>query len=173
VTEANHDVFLTPHFQLGQFVCKQGTAYPKYLVVNERLLLKLEVIVEELNRLGHSVDSLHVMSGYRTPAYNAYLKNVRYSMHQFGCAADIFVDESPRDGFMDDLNGDGRVNRQDAEVITSIVARMDQNELYRDYQGGLGGYSTDKWHGPFVHVDVRGWGARWGLQPRSQQVAMR
>lgn len=173
VTEANKDVFLTPHFQLGQFVCKQKTTFPKYLVVNERLLLKLDMIVEELNRLGHSVSSLHVMSGYRTPAYNASLKNVRYSMHQFGYAADIFVDESPRDGFMDDLNGDGRVDCQDAEVITSIIAGMDQNELYRDYQGGLGRYSTDKWHGPFVHVDVRGWGARWGLQPRTQQVAMR
>jgi len=179
VTEANKDVFLTPHFQLGQFVCKQRTTFPKYLVVNERLLLKLEMIVEELNRLGHSVSSLHVMSGYRTPAYNAYLKNVRYSTHQFGYAADIFVDENPRDGIMDDLNGDGRINRQDAEVVTSIVAGMDQSERYRELLGGLGGYSTDKWHGPFVHVDVRGWDARWGLQPRRtaamtvQRVAMR
>lgn len=161
VTEANQDVFLTPHFQLGQFVCKQGTTYPKYLVLNERLLLKLELIIEEMNRLGYPVKSFHVMSGYRTPAYNAYLKNVRYSMHQFGYAADIFVDENPPDGVMDDLNGDGRIDQKDAEVITSIVAWMDQSDQFRPYLGGLGGYETTKGHGPFVHVDVRGWDARW------------
>jgi uncharacterized protein YcbK (DUF882 family) len=32
------------------------------------------------------------MSGYRTPYYNGVLHDVRYSMHQFGGAADIFVD---------------------------------------------------------------------------------
>jgi len=176
VTEANQHVFLTPHFQLGQFVCKQEGRFPKYVLMDERLLLKLEMILEELNRKGHEIETFQIMSGYRTPAYNKSLKNVKYSLHQWGVAADIYVDQNPRDEFMDDLNGDGRVNYRDAEVISSVVARMDQTDVFLPYKGGLGGYKAGKF-GPFVHVDVRGWDARWGLQPRVRprvaQVAMR
>jgi len=167
VTEANQDTPLTPHFRLGQFVCKQEAGFPKYVVLNERLLLKLELILEEMNRAGHRIDTFQIMSGYRTPAYNKSLKNVQYSLHQWGVAADIYVDQSPRDEFMDDLNKDGRIDYRDAQVISSVIARMDQTADFQPYKGGLGGYKTGKF-GPFVHVDVRGWDARWGVQPKLQ-----
>jgi hypothetical protein len=162
VTEANLDSYVSPHFRLSQFVCKQDSAFPKYLILNPRLLMKLELIVEELNRRGYGVDTLHVMSGYRTPLYNAAIKNVRYSLHQWGYAADVFVDRDG-DGMMDDLNQDGRIDHLDAAVISEIVEELDQDERFRPLAGGLGQYEKTHYHGPFVHVDVRGWDARWSV----------
>ena len=52
VTEANRGTFVAPHFTLGQFVSKQAGGYPKYLVLRERLLLKLEMLLEEAARAG-------------------------------------------------------------------------------------------------------------------------
>ncbi|NBC17592.1 MAG: hypothetical protein GVY18_09800, partial [Bacteroidetes bacterium] len=112
VTPANRNVRVAPHFTLGQFLCKQDrTDYPQYLLLRERLLLKLEMILEEVNDRGVPAPTLHVMSGFRTPHYNASIGNrTKYSRHLYGGAADIFVDVDA-DGAMDDLNDDGRVTR--------------------------------------------------------------
>jgi hypothetical protein len=163
VTETNQDTFVSPHFRLSQFLCKQEGTFPKYLVLNTRLLMKLELIIDELNRRGYGVETLHVMSGYRTPAYNAAIKNVRYSLHQWGYAADVFVDRDG-DGMMDDLNQDGIVDQQDAAILSDIVEELDRDKRFRSLAGGLGQYEKNHFHGPFVHVDVRGWDARWGVR---------
>ena len=128
-------------------------------MLSEALILKLERVVEALDRAGHDVDTLQVMSGYRTPFYNERIGNVRDSQHTAGTAADVFVDEK-RDGRMDDLNGDGIVTRDDAIWLFELVDRMDRlpDALFK---GGLGDYGSTAAHGPFVHVDVRGRLARW------------
>jgi hypothetical protein len=41
---------------------------------------------------------------------------VRFSQHQFGAAADIFIDEDG-DGVMDDLDGDGPQRYPRREVL--------------------------------------------------------
>ena len=153
VTAANENTYVSPHFQLKQFVCKQGGGYPKYIVLNERLLQKLESLLELANRAGYQASTFHVMSGYRTPAYNRALGNVPYSRHTWGAAADIFIDEDA-DGRMDDLNGDGHSTLADAEALYRLF----------DASGrvtGMGKYAPTEAHGPFVHVDVRDRRARW------------
>jgi hypothetical protein len=162
VTEDNLCTLVGPHFQLGQFICKQNGGYPKYLVLRERLILKLELILERLNAAGYRYDTFHVMSGYRTPHYNRAIGNVEYSRHLWGGAADIFVDGAPLDGMMDDLNGDGRIDYRDAEVVYDIIDRMYGKPWYERFLGGLARYKKTSSHGPFVHVDVRGTRARWG-----------
>jgi hypothetical protein len=159
VTADNARTKLSPHFELRQFLCKQAAGYPKYVVVSEALILKLERVIGALERAGHDVDTLHVMSGYRTPHYNESIGNVRDSQHTAGTAADVFVDERT-DGRMDDLNRDGIVTRDDAIWLFRLVDRMDRlpSALFR---GGLGDYGSTAAHGPFVHVDVRGRLARW------------
>jgi hypothetical protein len=159
VTAENVRTKLSPHFELRQFLCKQAAGYPKYVVLSEALILKLERVIEALDRAGHDVDTLHVMSGYRTPYYNEQIGNVRDSQHTAGTAADVFVDEKT-DGRMDDLNGDGVVTRDDAIWLFELVDRMDRlpDALFK---GGLGDYGSTAAHGPFVHVDVRGRLARW------------
>jgi hypothetical protein len=162
VTEANHGTFVAPHFTLGQFVSKQPGGYPKYLVLRERLLLKLEVLLEEASRLGLPISTFQVLSGYRTPYYNQSIGNeTRYSRHLYGDAADIYVDEDG-DGIMDDLDGNGRVNLDDAKLLAGVVERLSRSSWFRPFEGGLGLYRANRAHGPFLHVDVRGYRARWG-----------
>ncbi|MCA9770795.1 MAG: hypothetical protein KC466_00210 [Myxococcales bacterium] len=162
VTEANRDTLVAPHFRLGQFLCKADGGWPKYLILRERLLLKLELILEEVNKRGFRADGFHVMSGYRTPAYNAAIGNGIYSRHLWGGAADIFIDVNPADGVMDDLNGDGRIDVEDSGVLKDIVESLHDRPLYERFIGGLARYVPTPAHGPFVHVDARGWRARWG-----------
>ena len=161
VTPANKDVAVAPHFTLGQFVCKQGLAFPKYLVLRERLLLKLEALLSEVNEQGYRASTFTVMSGFRTPAYNRGLKNGEYSRHIYGDASDIFIDED-HDGVMDDLNRNGRSDLGDAEVLRGLFEAMAGRPGFQTFAGGLGLYDSTRYHGPYVHVDTRGYDARWG-----------
>lgn len=162
VTAANADTPVSPHFTLRQFLCKQAGGYPKYVVLRELLLLKLELLLEQVNAVGLRCDTFHVMSGYRTPYYNRSIGNVKYSRHVYGGAADVFIDERPRDGQMDDLNGDGKIDVRDAGVLYDLIDRLYGTAIYKPFTGGLGRYKRNAAHGPFVHVDVRGFRARWG-----------
>ncbi|WP_417482457.1 D-Ala-D-Ala carboxypeptidase family metallohydrolase [Maricaulis sp.] len=162
VSDGMADLAVSPHFRLGQFLCKQPTDGAPYLVLSERLLVKLEGILEAANERGWRADTFTVMSGYRTPAYNAGLGNGRHSRHIYGGAADIFID-SDGDGVMDDLNGDGVHDRQDAAALFDLVDSLSHNSpAFTPLIGGLGEYAPTSNHGPFVHVDERGWRARWG-----------
>ncbi len=152
---------LSPHFKLSQFLCKQEDGYPKYLVMREKLILKLESILTKANQQGYSCDTLYIMSGYRTPYYNAQLGNAKYSRHLWGGAGDIFIDESPKDGQMDDLNRDGAQDWQDAVVLYEMIDEMFKGSSSKPFFGGLAWYKRSSRHGPFVHVDVRGEKARW------------
>lgn len=163
VQPSNMDTWVSPHFQLWQFVCKQDGDFPKYVVLQEKLLLKLELILEEVNKKGRLTNSLYVMSGYRTPFYNHAIGNVRYSRHVWGGAADIFIDEAPRDGQMDDLNRDGVVDERDASVLRDVIDGLYGRPFFAPFLGGLARYRATPAHGPFVHVDERGFRARWGI----------
>lgn len=152
---------VSPHFTLGQFLCKQKGGYPKYLVLRPKLLDKLEFLLAELNSLGVRANSFVVMSGYRTPYYNRAINNVAHSRHVYGGAADIYVDVHPADGLMDDLNGDGKINIKDASVLYNIADSYVERTGKTELTGGVGLYRSTAAHGPFVHVDVRGTRARW------------
>jgi hypothetical protein len=162
VTEANRGTLVAPHFTIEQFVSRQSGGYPKYLVLRERLLLKLEMLLEEVRSAGIPASTFGILSAYRTPFYNRSIGNeTRYSRHVYGDAADIYVDNDG-DGAMDDLNGDGRATLEDARALGDVVEGLSQKSWYQPFEGGLGLYKANRAHGPFVHVDVRGHPARWG-----------
>lgn len=163
VTHENQDTRISEHFRLRDFLTHdQKDVWPKYLVLREPLLDKLELVIQDLEAHGVPARTVEVLSGFRTPQYNVGLGDAsgraRDSRHQFGDAADIFID-SNRDGRMDDLNGDGRVNISDTRVILAAVERVER--AYPDLVGGLGLYHATGSHGPFAHIDVRGNRARW------------
>lgn len=161
LTKANHDVRVAPHFTLGQFACKQTDDYPQYLLIREQLLLKLEAILQAANARGYAASTLHIMSGFRTPHYNRSIGNrTDYSRHLYGGAADVFID-TDGDNWMDDLNGDGVATRDDARVLADIVESLRSDSASPDYVGGLGIYGPAPHRGPFIHVDARGYRARW------------
>lgn len=161
VTQANENTWIAPHFTLKQFLCKQNQGYPKYLVLREKLVVKLEMLLEHVNQHGIRAATFHVMSGYRTPHYNASLGNTTYSRHMWGDAADILIDHFPKDGHMDDLNRDGRIDKTDAETLAELVEQFENRYRFAGMIGGLGRYEKNHAHGPFIHVDARGFRARW------------
>lgn len=161
VTKQNQDIWVSPHYQLKQFLCKQNQGFPKYVVLRTRLLRKLEFLTEVSAEKGYTKNGFTIMSGYRTPYYNSLIKNKKYSRHQWGGAADIYIDENPKDGVMDDLNKDGKITVADAQVLWNLVESYYVKPEYKPMIGGLGLYKANAAHGPFVHVDVRGFRARW------------
>ena len=160
VTKENKDTYITPNFQLKQFLCKQSSGWPKYLLINPKLLLKLEFLLVELNALGIKASTIFIMSGYRTPYYNKSIGNVKFSRHVFGDAADIYVDDN-LDGVMDDLDGNGKSEMADEMIIHSIISKMDNDPKNEHLVGGMGKYNKNSAHTYFIHIDTRGYRARW------------
>jgi hypothetical protein len=154
------DLQVSPHFTLAQFPCKGPEGYPKYVVLSEKLLLKLELLLERANAAGVETSTFQVLSAFRSPWYNANIGRPRYSRHIYGDAADIYVDNDA-DGRMDDLNADGRIDLADANVLHRLVEQMDGAAVTAHLIGGLGQYPATPNHGPFIHVDTREYRARW------------
>lgn len=164
VTRDNLSLHLSEHFTLGQFITKdQSSVWPKYVVLQPRLLDKLELTIEELRREGHPVAGLFVMSGFRTPEYNEQGVGAggrsAVSRHQYGDAADVYPNDRGK-GRMDDLNGDGRVDLADARILANAADAVERQ--HPELVGGIGIYPATSAHGPFVHIDARGTRARWG-----------
>ncbi|HET8654678.1 MAG TPA: hypothetical protein VFL93_04130 [Longimicrobiaceae bacterium] len=161
VTPGNEDMWISEHFQLKQFVTHdQQDVWPKYVALDARLIDKLELVMQELNQMGVRAEHYYIMSGYRTPQYNGPGGDGRaaLSRHMYGDAADGWVDND-QNGYMDDLNGDGRVDIRDAAVIRRAVDRVERE--HPDLVGGAGLYAATDAHGPFIHIDTRGYRARW------------
>jgi hypothetical protein len=163
VTKATASTRVSEHFCLGDFLTKdQPNVWPKYLVLDLKLVDKLELLIVALHEAGHSVRGLHVMSGFRTPKYNA--KEVgpgnrsAISRHLYGDAADVYPDDDG-DGQIDDLNGDGHMDLADARIVADAAESLEKK--YPDLAGGIGIYPATAAHGPVVHVDTRGKRARW------------
>lgn len=162
VTEENQGTSLSESFTMRDFLTHdQGNVWPKVLVVQPRLLDKLELLRAELEKAGLP-SRLHIMSGFRTPQYNAQGVGkggrASHSRHMYGDAADVFVD-ADGNGRMDDLDRDGKVTVADARVLREAAERVEAE--YPALVGGLSAYPANSAHGPFVHVDARGFRARW------------
>lgn len=154
---------VSKHFRLGDFLTKdQQSVWPKYLVLDLDLVDKLELVIEALHHAGHPVKGLHVMSGFRTPAYNALDvgpgSRSAISRHLYGDAADVYPDDD-HDGRPDDLSGNGVMDLADAEILAKAAESVEK--AHPDLLGGISIYPATAAHGPFVHIDTRGRRARW------------
>lgn len=163
VSREQQNTLLSDHFRLRDFFPHdQANVWPKYIVVEMKLIDKLELVLAELEKRGISSSGVKVMSGFRTPQYNRSggdpSGRASLSRHMYGDAADIFIDNDGN-GKMDDLNRDGRVNTNDARVILQAAKRVEA--AHPSLIGGLGVYPGTSAHGPFIHLDTRGYPARW------------
>jgi uncharacterized protein YcbK (DUF882 family) len=162
VTPQNQDTPLSEHLRLRDFLThNQANVWPKYVVVQPRLIDKDELVLSDLATRGIA-SGIHVMSGFRTPSYNAgggsTAGRANLSRHMYGDANDIWIDNDG-DGRMDDLNRDGRIDIRDAQVICDAVDRVER--AHPELVGGCGVYPANSAHGPFTHIDARGYRARW------------
>ncbi len=163
VTLENASALVSKRFRLGDFLTHdQPKVWPKVLVLRVALLDKLELIGDALEHQGLP-GLLHVMSGFRTPQYNAQGVGptggrASESRHMYGDAADVIVD-ADGDGVMDDLDGDGKITIRDARVLYAVAEGVEAE--HPGLVGGLSAYPATSAHGPFVHIDARGMRARW------------
>ena len=163
VTREQQGTELSDHFKLRDFFPHdQANVWPKYIVVEMKLVDKLELVLAELEKQGIPAKGVRVLSGFRTPQYNKSGGDPRgrasLSRHMYGDAADIYIDNDGN-GNMDDLNHDGRVNISDARVILAAANRVEA--AHPSLIGGVGVYPGTSAHGPFTHIDTRGYPARW------------
>lgn len=146
---------VTDHLRLGSFVAPDGqTTWPRYAALDRRLLDKLELVFQQLSRWRSDTTTVQlavsVNSGFRTPWYNGRVaRAARDSRHQLGDAADVVID----------ANGDGRITRDDANLVAAAVEIVEQS--HPDLAGGLGIYVSPRYRQPYVHIDTRGKRARW------------
>jgi len=121
---------LTTNFTLEEFACKDGAPVPPELMANvTKLAGQLQIL------RGNLGESIHVNSGYRTPAYNKKAGGKTASQHLQAKAADITCKSKPP--------------KQLAAFIEKLIS---QGVLKL---GGMGVYPG------FVHVDIRAGKARW------------
>jgi hypothetical protein len=163
VTQENQNTQLSEHFRIKDFLPHdQANIWPKYVVIDIKMIDKDELVLQDLKEHGINPNGVRVLSGFRTPQYNSGGGDTRgraaLSRHMYGDANDIFIDNDG-DGQMDDLNHDGRVNIADAKVIQDAVNRVER--AHPSLIGGCGIYSGTSAHGPFTHIDTRGYSARW------------
>ncbi len=157
-TPDNLDTPVSPRYTLRDFAPRSINGFPRYTVLREELLIKLEMLTDLAKSHGCKLDRFAVFSGYRPPAYNYRVERGRNSAHIYGGAADIIVDTN-NDGRLDDLNHDGQSNRKDAKLLADYADELEAK--HPELVGGVGWYSRTRRRGAFVHVDVRGRHARW------------
>lgn len=141
------------YWHAEEFSCHDGTPYPEQWQDRlEALASQLDVIRAKWN------GPLRVVSGYRSPAWNARVDGAQASQHMEGRAADI----SP-------LVPAAAMQQASADLHARILRLMSDGQL--PLVGGLGLYP--RW----VHVDVRpkpadGHVAQWhGAGVGSEQAA--
>lgn len=162
LSDSIESMWVSDHYRMKDFQCKlDGTT--KFLILRTEALVKLEILQHELEtNHGLEFTRFTIMSGYRTPYYNSKIGNeTGYSRHLYGDAMDIYIDENG-DGNMDDVNRDGRVNTSDARFLLRIAEQIDNSPEWSWLKGGAGVYNANSAHGPYLHVDARGYVARWG-----------
>ena len=171
LTNENAALRVSDHYSMKDFQCKlDGTS--KFLLLRPEALVKLEILQHELEaKHGVKFSRFTIMSGYRTPYYNARIGNeTSYSRHLYGDAMDIYIDDNG-DGNMDDVNRDGRIDTGDARFLLRVAEEIDNSSEWNWLKGGAGVYHANSAHGPYIHVDVRGYVARWGAIEEPGQSA--
>lgn len=127
---------LTPHFDLAELACKDGSCVPDRFIGNAtRLCGELEVLRVELGR------PVVITSGYRSPEWNA-ARGAEKSQHLTASAADIRVANVP------------------PRQVHAAIERLIGAGKMRD--GGLGLYLPREGRAAgWVHYDVGPAGRRW------------
>jgi uncharacterized protein YcbK (DUF882 family) len=121
---------LTKNFELSEFACHDGTPVPKALMPNvQELADNLQVLRDDLG------EPLHVISGFRTDAWNKKVGGKPKSYHKKAMAGDV--------------TAKSYTPKQVAARIEKLIAAGKMK------QGGLGIYKG------FVHYDIRGVKSRW------------
>ncbi|MEZ4685520.1 MAG: D-Ala-D-Ala carboxypeptidase family metallohydrolase [Bacteroidia bacterium] len=114
-----------------------------YWLIDKRILYRIVELRDALREKGYNEDGFTITYGNRSPALNEAIKGASKSRHIAGEAVDMTIG---------DINGDGRYSEEDKDIVLDIL-----NTTIIRSRGGIGRYPGTR----TVHMDVRGWRARW------------
>ncbi len=128
------------YFKLDEFKCKCGCEMPAGMPSDSLIDLLVE-IREHFNK------RVKIKSGYRCPTHNKAVGGAPKSRHMVGDAVDFIVREVPT-----------------KEVYKHVI------KTYHDRACGIAIYvnEADPYAG-FVHLDTRGYKARWGYNAAGRE----
>ncbi len=111
--------------------------------IDKRVLFKVSALQDSLEKKGYNRNGFSIGHGHRHPAFNEKIGGAPKSCHILGEAVDMNIQ---------DINKDGRYTEADKAIVMKIC----EEEIIKD-KGGVGKYPGTR----TVHMDVRGYKARW------------
>lgn len=116
---------------------------PIYWRIDKEILYKIIELRQELEQNNYEKNGFEVRHGYRTPEHNESVGGASKSRHIKGEAVDMVIL---------DVNKDGEYTDEDKQIVIDIL----EQKIIKN-QGGIGKYPGTR----TVHMDVRGYRARW------------
>jgi len=124
------------------FSCGRNTFF---LLVNKKLLYRILDLKKALEKNGYNKNGFRVRESFRPPVLNEAVGGARGSQHMYGNAADLIVR---------DVDNNGKVDVKDKQILLELLEKIIGNS------GGIGRYPGTT----SIHIDVRGFRARWDFQ---------
>lgn len=165
VASGERDIYLSPHFKIGDFCSPYTDESPTFVAIDPELLERLERL-RSLLAISGKPPAIRILRAYLSPNHLMQLRRrglnlTRFTRHMYGDAASLIVD-SNGDLRMDDLNGDGAADLRDIDIVSRLVEQIEREQRR---PGGLGVHAgpTDPLlpDTPYLSFDCRGWRARW------------
>ena len=148
--------YLVWNFRIEDFMTKDNAwevnrtnpdaGHIQYLCLDRRVLHRLMDLLDYMHEQKLDITKVLIKHGFRYPSYNARIGGAKKSRHQFGEAIDLFIG---------DVNRDGRADEEDKAPLLAIL----DTKIIGD-GGGVGRYPDSH----VIHLDVRGFRARWDQQ---------
>ena len=114
-----------------------------YWLLDKRILYRVIELQDELEKLGYNRNAFYIRSNFRHPQYNEQIKGASKSRHIKGEAVDLTIQ---------DINQDGKYTDEDKKIVLDLAEKKIIGN-----KGGVGLYPGTR----SVHLDVRGYRARW------------
>jgi len=162
VTPETRDLRISKHFRLREFVPESPADKTVYFPYNSDLVRALEAIRGELEKSGVRNPRVRIVRGFVSPYEADRLRRqgvriLKWNRYQYGDAV-LFIVDRDLDDKMDDINGDGKVDVQDARFLARVVRKVQEKIRL---PGWIGVYArrADKTlpDTPMVGFDLRGW----------------
>ena len=112
-------------------------------LIDKQILYKIIELRAELKNNNYNKSGFQITYGHRNPKHNEEINGASKSRHIKGEAVDMIIG---------DINNDGKYTLVDKEIVIGLL-----EEKVIKNKGGIGKYPGTR----IVHMDVRGYRARW------------